>query len=1119
MVVCPQCGEENTDRAKFCSECATPLAAAASVERRERRVVSVLFADLVGFTRRSEDLDVEDVEGFLAPYQAVLGGCVERTGGVVAKFTGDGVMAVFGGRVAHEDDAERAVRCALAIRDGLAEVERGGGEGRLRVRVGITTGEALVSLGAGGSVDAVGDVVNTAARLESAAPMDGVLVDEWTFRATDRVIRYEQAEPVEAKGKSEAVLVWMAVEPRSIVPEQARELLELVGRDDEAEALRGALDRSMREPSTQLVSVIGEPGIGKSRLVEELLAYVEGLPGLVTWRRGRSLSYGEGVAFWALGEMVKGQAGILESDSAQVAQEKLAEAVAGVILDERDRAGVAQHLGPLVGLEAATSAGEGGRVEAFAAWRRFFEALAEDGPTVLVFEDIHWADDALLDFIDLIADRAGAVPLLIVCTARPELFERRTGWAGGKTNATTISLTPLSDEDTAKLVGGLLDQALLPAEVQRALLERAEGNPLYAQEYVRMLQDRGILTKQAGGWVLKGEIVDLPESIQGIIAARLDTLTPDEKMLLQDASVIGKTGWIGAVCALTERASWEADELLHSLERKQLLQRIRRSSIHGETEFQFGHSLTRDVAYSQIRRSDRAAKHLAAAGWIEKLAGQRDDKAELLADHYTQALTLREAMGEDTTALAAKASVAYTEAGDQAAATYAYPVASRHYQAALTLTPPDDTKAHAMLLLGQATALSNADTPDQAILDDALNAQVAAGQWEAAAEVELMLSYWYERHAEAGEEADAHLARGAEYAARIPPSTTMCRIADQQAYRLATSGRAEQALALTSEMIPRAEQAELDVGRALLLERRGYARLMLGDTNGAADMRDAADTLARNTQQRTPAAYSNLADAMRGLGAMAAADAAYTTAAEWARRLARTYLIDWVALEQGYQAYHAADWATSQQRLSQVTATTNQLTENLVRIVRGRISLAHDCATDALTNATNLIGSATSTGSDEDLYYGLALEARCHHAEGRDTDALQACDRFLTRWHETGGYTYRAIELCEITPILAISDRHQHIHDAAMLLPQACRWRDALLLVADQQYAEAAALYTQIGSHPLATDTHLLAAHKAASEGRAADAAHHAQAVLTFAEQTGATLYQRQAEQSLRATA
>jgi class 3 adenylate cyclase len=1091
----------------------------AAAERRERRVVSVLFADLVGFTRRSESLDVEDVEGFLAPYQVLLGACVERTGGVVAKFTGDGVMAVFGAVVAHEDDAERAVRCGLLIRDGLADAESDAGDDRLRVRVGVTTGEALVSHAAAGGVDAVGDVVNTAARLESAAPVDGVLVDEWTHRATSRAIRYDPAAPVEAKGKTEAVAAWVAVEPRSIVPDQQRDQLPLVGRDAEAESLRVALDRSMREPSTQLVSVVGEPGIGKSRLVEELAEYVAVRPELITWRRGRSLSYGEGVAFWALGEMVKSQAGILESDGAQVAEQKLAEAVEAVIVDERDRAWAAGHLRPLVGLEATVGAGEGGRVEAFAAWRRFVEALAEDGPTVLVFEDIHWADDALLDFIDLIADRAGAVPLLIVCTARPELFERRAGWAGGKTNATTISLTPLSGEDTARLVGGLLDQVLLPAEVQEALLERAEGNPLYAQEYVRMLQDRELLVRDMGGWTLAGEVVGLPESIHGIIAARLDTLKPDEKGLIQDAAVIGKTAWIGAVCALTERSAWQAEELLHSLERKQLLQRVRRSSMQGEAEFQFGHALTRDVAYSQIRRADRAAKHLAAADWIEQLAGERDDKAELLADHYAQALALHEAMGENITLLAPKARAAYTEAGDQAAATYAYPAAARHYQAAFAITPPNAIQARALLLLGQATALSNADAASQEILDAALEAQVAVEEWEAAAQVERMLSNWYADHAASREEVDTHLARGAEYAARVPPSTTMCYIAADQAFLLYVSGRSEDALTLTNSMIPLAEQADLHVGRALLVQWRGAARVTLGHPDGVADMRDAAETLAHYAHKRAPIVYSNLAETMRSLGDMAAADAAHVTAADWARRLALPVDIDLIALGQAYQAYHAADWDTAYSFLGQIAATSNQFTGSETRIVRGRISRARDHLPDALADATAIITYATNIGNDELLYSGLALQARCHYAERHDTEARAASDQFLTRWHDTGGMVNRAIELSEISPILATAGRHPDIRDAAMLLPQASRWRDALLLIAEEQYADAADLYEEIGSRPLAADTHLLAAQNATAEGRSADAAYPAQAVLAFAEKTGATLYQRQAEQFLRASA
>jgi hypothetical protein len=379
-----------------------------------------------------------------------------------------------------------------------------------------------------------------------------------------------------------------------------------------------------------------------------------------------------------------------------------------------------------------------------------------------------------------------------------------------------------------------------------------------------------------------------------------------------------------------------------------------------------------------------------------------------------------------------------------------------------------------------------------------------------------MLSKWYVDHAASRDDVDAHLGRGAEYAARVPPGTTMCHIAADQAFVLFVSGRSEEALTLTNRLIPLAEQAGLEVGRALLLQWRGAARVALGDAGGVADMREMAKTLADHAHEKAAVAYINLAETMRSLGDMAAADAAYVTAAELARRLALRFVIDNVALGQAYQAYHAADWDTAHHLLSQVAATSNQFTENFDRLVRGRISLAHGNAHEALQDATAMISYATSSANDELLYAGLALKARCHHAERLDTDALAACARYLTRWHDTGGMVNRAIELAELTPILVTACRHDDIRDAALPLPQNSRWRDALLLTADHQYAEAADLYTQIGSQPLAADAHLLAATKATAEGIAA---HHAHAVLAFAEKTGATLYQRQAEQLVRASA
>ena len=482
--------------------------------------MSVLFADLAGFTSRSESLDVEDVEGFLAPYLAVLRSEVERTGGQVVKFTGDGVMAIFGAATAHEDDPERAVRAGLGICERVSEAR----DAELQVRVGVTSGEALVSHDPAGGVDAVGDVVNTAARLESAAPLGGVLVDGWTYRATERAIRYQAAEPVEAKGKSEPVLVWRAVETRSKlgvdVAHESR--TALVGRDRELAELTAALKQAMAAREPRMVTVVGAPGIGKSRLVWELRAWVDRLPELVQWRQGRCLPYGEGVSFWALAEIVKAEAGIRESDTADAATDALAEMVRNAMPEARDAAWVETQLRRLVGLEGRDLSGDH-RLEAFAAWRTIIEALARQRRLVLVIEDLHWADDGLLEFLGYLMEWAAGVPLLVICTARPELLDRPAAEPVRQSAAEVMELASLSGADTARLIAGLLEQAVLPAEAQDALLARAEGNPLFAHEYVRMLIDRGYLVRRDRRWVLIAtEELPLPESVQGVIAARLD---------------------------------------------------------------------------------------------------------------------------------------------------------------------------------------------------------------------------------------------------------------------------------------------------------------------------------------------------------------------------------------------------------------------------------------------------------------------------------------------------------------------------------------------------------------------------------------------------------------------
>jgi class 3 adenylate cyclase len=727
--VCPSCGHGNQAGAKFCSECGAALVAAGPPAREERKVVTVLFADLVGFTSRAEQLDPEDVRALLSPFYARLRSELERFGGTVEKFIGDAVMALFGAPAAHEDDPERAVRAALAIRDWVCQQEQ------VQVRIAVHTGEALVTLGARpglGEGMAAGDVVNTAARLQASAPVNGVLVGERTFRQTRAVIEYRPVGPMAAKGKREPVPAWEAVQARARlgvdVPPWAR--TALVGRDRELSVLRDALGRVRAERAPQLVTLVGVPGIGKSRLVFELWQVTEVDAQLISWRQGRSLPYGEGVSFWALAEIIKAQAGILEDDSSDQAGAKLAAMAADVLGGVPEAGWVARHLAALAGLGGGVPAG-GDRSEAFAAWRQFFEALAEARPLVLVFEDLHWADDGLLDFVDYLADWAGGVPLLVVCTARPELLVRRPGWGGGKPNAVMLSLAPLSEQDTARLVGSLLGRPVLDAGQQAALLAQADGNPLYAEQYVQMLAEQGA-----------GRELPVPESVQDIIAARLDLLAPPDKRLLQDAAVIGKVFWPGAVAALGgAEGGRELEGYLHGLERKQFVRRDRRSSVAGETQYAFGHVLVRDVAYGQIPRAARAVRHAAAAGWIESL-GRGEDHAEMLAHHYQAAVDLARAAGQDTAGFAPRARTALHAAGDRAVALHAFAAAAGYYRAALALWPPDAQAQRAGLLRLLGTALHEGGEPEQAeaVLAEGCQLAGAAGAAALAARIGILLT-------------------------------------------------------------------------------------------------------------------------------------------------------------------------------------------------------------------------------------------------------------------------------------------------------------------------------------------------------------------------------------------
>ncbi len=545
MIACRTCGEENADRARFCQACGTSLEADVSA-REERRVVSVLFVDLVGFTSRSERLDPEDVRAMLTRYYERARAEIERFGGTVEKFIGDAVMAVFGAPVAYGDDPERAVRAALAVRDSIADMDEADPMLELQVRAAVNTGEAIVELGADpgtGVAMVAGDVVNTAARLQSSAPVNQVLVGEETYASTRTVIEYREADPVIAKGKAEPVPAWVALAPLVAAGERVFSEVPLVGRGEELATLRGMWDAAAVERRCSLLTVFGPAGIGKSRLAHELAHRVEASGGLAL--RGRSAGYGDTAPYSAFAQHVAQIAGIYDSDDAAHAIEKL-RAKAADLAAADDPVEVADAVAILAGLPAEPTAAD--RDTLYFAARLFVEAVARERPTLLVFEDIHFADPSLLDLVEFLASRVQDVPLLMIATARPELLTSRPTWGGGLLASRAISLAPLSEQDAEELTGRLFDQRGLDvlADRARSLAASSDGNPLFIEELTASLAERSTRDPR-----------QLPGTIRGIVAARLDALPGAERDAVLDASVVGKVFWRG----LLERLRPDREDL------------------------------------------------------------------------------------------------------------------------------------------------------------------------------------------------------------------------------------------------------------------------------------------------------------------------------------------------------------------------------------------------------------------------------------------------------------------------------------------------------------------------------------------------------------------------------
>ncbi|HKF84748.1 MAG TPA: adenylate/guanylate cyclase domain-containing protein [Candidatus Limnocylindrales bacterium] len=739
-VACTACGTPNTPGARFCGECGTALVSAAltpgtsappgsgpvaagspfAAPVAERRLVTVLFADLVGFTMLAEGRDAEAVRELLSTYFELASETIRRYGGTVEKFIGDAVMAVWGAPTAHEDDAERAVRAALELVDVVTTLGPG-----IQARCGVLTGEAAVTLGAKDQGMVAGDLVNTASRLQSVAPPGSVLVDESTHQASSGAIAYEPAGEQVLKGKVAPVASFRAL--RIVAERRGRgrdDRLEapFVGRDAELRLLKDLFHATAREKRVRLVSITGQAGIGKSRLAWEFLKYVDGVVEQVWWHEGRSPSYGDGITFWALGEMIRSRAGLLEGDDAATTRARIADMLTSHVPDDTERRRIEPAILALLG---AGEAPAGAAPELFSAWRTLFERLAGTGVVALLFEDLHWADPGTLDFIEHMLEWSRNVPILIITLARPELLDVRPGWGAGKRSFLALDLQPLDETSMRELLSGLVPG--LPEAAARSIIARAEGIPLYAVETIRMLVADGRLApRQDGGFDPVGELGELaiPSTLHALIAARLDALVPADRALVQDAAILGQSFTASALQAIAGVTSGELEPRLAGLVRGDLVhvEVDPRSPERGQ--YAFVQALIREVAYSTLALRDRRARHLAAARYFESIGD--DELAGALAAHYVAAYKAS-SEGPEADALKAQARLSLRAAAARAEQLGALAQAVAYLRQAAEIAVDDADRAEMLEQAGVAASRASRTDLGIELLTEAVRLRELAG--------------------------------------------------------------------------------------------------------------------------------------------------------------------------------------------------------------------------------------------------------------------------------------------------------------------------------------------------------------------------------------------------------
>lgn len=1049
----------------------TPSQAGVLRARDERRPVTVVLASVDGTAAWAEHDDPEDVRRVLAAGLDTVRGEIMRAGGVVPHVFGSTAMGLFGVPHAREDDAERGVRAALAIRDATAPDDR-------TIRVAVATGEALLMSDPGPGESAVaGHVVTAGTGLLEVAPAGSVLVTPATARATQRHVAYRAIELPSVAGRPapaafEAARVSVGLPFVRAGPDGAgrdgdaltTDATPWRGRERELELLVFHFDR-VRRGDPGLVTVIGEAGLGKSRLIAELAGLLRRRGSAVTWRVGRTPSYGAAMPMRALHDLVKQHAGIMETDAAPVAARKLDAVLLAAIADTDQRAWVGRHLRALAGNGAADHDESGRQHEAFAAWSRFLVGLAGTAgatPLVLVFEELHWADDALLDFVAGLPERAGSAPLLVLALATPELLDRRPSWAVSSPASSLLRLTPLAEENMAALAADLVERHGLPSRLASTLVERAGGNPLFAEEYARMLAD----PDWRGGAVARQRArrLPLPESVHTIIAARLDRLRDDDRRVLEDAAVVGRVAWTGVIAAVGDHEPAALEASLRRLERLELIRRVPVSHVAGQAEYTFAHVLVRDVAYSRIPRAARVDKHSRAAAWIDTLPGHgATDRAELLAHHFQEALKAARGAGQRVDDLEVRAGIALRAAGDRAAGLGAYGAAARWYANALDLWPVTaDTRAELLFRLGAARFYQEGD--GERTLRSARNALLEIGDRGRAAEAEVMLGLVAWRR---GDNDRAMMLRARELVRGSQRPRSKAFVLSRCALRFAIDDQPDAALTTGAEALRLAEDLGLVEDAAKASTAIGMARISQGQVDGLDDLRRAAGSLERARSPAAANALINLATMRAWLGDLAGCFGAQARARAVAEHFASAAELRWLEAEAILERYWTGDVALAaaraQQFIVESTATERHYLEPSCRVVRGRFLLERGRISAANRDAAQALSLARTADDVQMLVPALLLQARVVASTGDVAAASRKLDEALDALRGRLLLPEIGIDLAIVIGSVR-SDGALDALDDAGIAPSP--WLDATRAFVAGDPAAAAAIYARIGSAP-----------------------------------------------------